>query len=444
MWGQVSIDPTGSRVFAGNEQFGRLYDQTFCAADLQVGYWFIRHGPESTLRGLAPFVELHYNTPISDAGSVTANAVTIGSQNNRYDEWNLTLGASAQFGTNLLVNAGLVIPIGGGNNEFFDYQFGLRANWFFGPTAEARFLADATGGRIEPVFPGGSTTPGGARAGTPGGGPGAPADEGALSRAPEAGTQPAGTLNPNFFGHFIGVNARTGGQSRYAQLPIAPRYNGLKLADGDSPRPADRAYYNFNRYSDAAGAVNPPGLPELRLTRQIVGVETTLGDNASLGLRLPFLHLDGDPASELREVGDLTVTGKYALYNDRSTGDVFSLGLSVTLPPGRRRPSVLADGTPAAGGLLPAWAGGAWSYGDTLSRAWRGGFAGRSDLPGGLLRQCRRRVLGVSERSDAGPQDRPVAELHFNMPITNRREDSQITFNDQVNLTTGVYFQLRR
>jgi hypothetical protein len=45
----------------------------------------------------------------------------------------LTVGVAAVFAPNLLVSAGLAVPLGEGRDRFFDYQLGFRANWFFGP-----------------------------------------------------------------------------------------------------------------------------------------------------------------------------------------------------------------------------------------------------------------------------------------------------------------------
>ena len=154
-WLQGSFDATGNPVFtdfegSGPVRAGRLRDQARVLADLQVGYWIYRRYSGDGLRGLAPFFELHYNTTVSDASQVQAPPTTvIGITNKRFDEVNASVGMTALFGSNMMVMAGLVVPLREGENRFFDYQFGVRANWFFGPTARAREMADATGARPE-------------------------------------------------------------------------------------------------------------------------------------------------------------------------------------------------------------------------------------------------------------------------------------------------------
>ena len=116
VWAQVGFDTTGSPVLfnpgqSGLTGVGRLHDQTLFSTDLQVGYWMIRNPHGAGLRGLAPFVELHYNTPLNDAEAIQAGGLTITSLNNRYDEVNLTLGVAALINDNLLVSAGFVTPL---------------------------------------------------------------------------------------------------------------------------------------------------------------------------------------------------------------------------------------------------------------------------------------------------------------------------------------------
>ena len=114
----------------------------------------------------------------------------------------------------------------------------------------------------------------------------------------------------------------------------------------------------------AAGHVN--------VYRETLGFEKTLfDDNFSVGMRLPLIQthqgvqaapdvgqvngffagtLGGNVAVNdvndpigLSEFGDLSIVLKYALLNDRQTGNVFSTGLVVTVPTGGGIPTV--DGT---------------------------------------------------------------------------------------------------
>ena len=73
----------------------------------------------------------------------------------------------------------------------------------------------------------------------------------------------------------------------------------------------------------------------MSLNREVVGFEKTLfGSDISLGVRLPFLQTSGAAGTGIAGdiVGDLTLIGKYAVINNRETGNVLSLGLALTVP----------------------------------------------------------------------------------------------------------------
>ncbi|HVK13916.1 MAG TPA: hypothetical protein VM597_34555, partial [Gemmataceae bacterium] len=296
-----------------------------------------------------------------------------------------------------------------------------------------------------PATPGAPATPG--MPGTP---PDAlpPADPGPIARAPEAGTQPANTLNPGLFGDLIGVSARST-STGFAQIPVLPRYAGLKVSDNDGPRPSDRFFFSFNHYSEVNQGFNAPGSPALELDRQIIGFESLIGEDASWLVRLPFVQLSGSPAVEGSEIGDLTVGGKYAIVNDRFTGNVFSVGLNLTLPTGGRADGIgaLPSGAAAPRAVfVQPWTGAAWNSGDTF-------YQGVSSLvlpTDPVYPTVWFNSFGVGYWLYRNPTDTlvrgiaPVAELHVNTPLTNRGDDALILMKDQVNLTTGLYVQFPR
>jgi hypothetical protein len=460
-WVHGGFDATGSPVFTnfdgrGLIEAGRLRDQRLLTTDLQVGYWIVRNPSGKGLRGLAPFIELHYTTTLNDAELVdTASGFQIGSDNRRYDEINMTTGFSALLGSNLLLTAGLVVPLGGDGDRFFDYQLGFRANWFFGPTAQDMC---AVPGADIPGFPVPRTgepalVPGAEPGVLPPAMPGAAPPGGAPPRAAEAGGLAQGTFAPSFFGDQIGISAnrRVTGQtgSGLVRIPVLPRYAGLKPTDNDSARPMDRVYFSYNHYADVNGSVNPPGSPSIYLNREIIGLETTFGDDASLGVRLPFLQSGGDPEFSAREVGDVSVIGKYAIVNDPGTGNVVCLGMTITLPTGGRGDSLglLDDGTVAPRAVfVQPWVGAAWNDGDLFVQGMSSVLLPTNPIypavwwnsvGAGYWLYCNRHdplVQGVA----------PVIELHVNTPLTNREDDQVIFFRDQVNLTTGLYVQFPR
>jgi hypothetical protein len=443
-WVQVGFDPTGCPVqfaTASGETVtaGRLHDQTLLQTDVQLGFWLMRDPSAAGLRGLAPFVELHYNTPISDASVVHASGLTIGSLDNRFDELNLTAGVSAVIGEGFLLSAGLVVPLRSTPDRFFDYQFGLRANWLLGPTGSAAPLTNVAGGGM-----------------SPGGMGEAPAVD-PLARAPETGTLAQGTFNPNFFGDDLGSSRNQTVTSivngipvvRTFRVPLMPRYGGMKTSDHDGPRPMDRVFFSWNGYSGVNESVNPPGTPSIRLSREIIGMETTLGSDASLGFRLPFIQTSGGPSFDAQEVGDLTLVGKYAVINDQRTGNLLTLGLTVTLPTGGRGGNlgVLDDGSTAPRALfVQPWVGGVLNYGDLFVQGISAAVLPAEPVyPTVLFNSVGVGYWVYRNRNDALLQGIvPVAELHVNTPLTNRRDDATIFLRDQVNLTTGLYMQFPR
>lgn len=149
----------------------------------------------------------------------------------------------------------------------------------------------------------------------------------ALASASEGGTQSGNSFMPGFFGDFIG--GFTNDSLFGAEGIDITTASGMKIAESDSPRPLNRFYYLYNMYA----GVPEGGANTLNVNRHIVGFEKTLGENASIGMRLPFFSLAGNSLSE-GAVGDLSVIAKYALINNRQTGNVLSAGLVVTAPTG--------------------------------------------------------------------------------------------------------------
>ena len=146
-WFEFSIDPNGNPV-AVNPDFtmlrtvGRITDQTLMQIDAQIGYWFYRAEDSSRwLTALAPFFELHYNTTLNKADIVQGGAFVIGATSGHFDQLNLSTGLIAQISENFTLALGAAFPLKGGTDRSFDYQLGIRANWFFGPTARERSRA---------------------------------------------------------------------------------------------------------------------------------------------------------------------------------------------------------------------------------------------------------------------------------------------------------------
>src|SRR5262249_20377071 len=151
-WFEFCFDPNGNPV-AVNPDFttlrtvGRITDQTLMQIDAQIGYWIYRAEDSSRwLTALAPFFELHYNTTLNKADTVQGGAFVIGTTSGHFDQLNVSTGFVAQIADNFTLALGAAFPLKGGTDRSFDYQLGIRANWFFGPTARERSRATAVQG----------------------------------------------------------------------------------------------------------------------------------------------------------------------------------------------------------------------------------------------------------------------------------------------------------
>ena len=132
-WVQCSFDTTGNEVMApplgfGDIQgIGRVYDPALLQTDLQIGYWVYR----DMMNGVAPFAELHWNQSLGARGDFAANGVILRG-GDTLSELNVTLGVAAQIEANLFVELGFAFPLRPVPDRSFDYQFGLRASYYFG------------------------------------------------------------------------------------------------------------------------------------------------------------------------------------------------------------------------------------------------------------------------------------------------------------------------
>ena len=226
-----------------------------------------------------------------------------------------------------------------------------------------------------------------------------------------------------------------------------PGYDGTKPTDRDGPRLSDRFYFGYDQVVDVVAPANPPGQPTQRLTRQIVGFETTFEDRVSVGLRLPFVQIDTDLAiAQVREIGDLTAVFKYALVNDPGNGNACTIGLNLTFPTGGRG-DLLAEGLPLPRGVFAQpWIGAVWNAGDLFLQGTSAILLPTQPIyPVALFNS-----VGAGYwvyRSDADAVVRgvaPVVEFHASNPISNRGTEEPLLLRSQVNMTSGLFLQFSR
>lgn len=129
---QVVVDPM---MFGGRANVGNLRAATLWTIDAQVGYW-VYLAERGFLRGVAPFVELHYNGAVSNGSVLNAGGgLFIGDTVGNSDELNLTAGITTRLGEQSSLAVAMAAPLRDGQNRTFDYQIGVRLNYFFGYTA---------------------------------------------------------------------------------------------------------------------------------------------------------------------------------------------------------------------------------------------------------------------------------------------------------------------
>jgi hypothetical protein len=231
-----------------------------------------------------------------------------------------------------------------------------------------------------------------------------------------------------------------------ASAPVA-FLSSFKIAENETPRPLDRVFITGNFYNDAARAFRRSGDPVANVYREMIGFEKTfLQGDASVGVRLPYFQLSGDPRLTETHLGDLSVLFKFAFVNDRTTGDLLAGGLVVTAPTGPRLP--LAGQSTVNPAWFQPWVGGIWNWRDLFVQNFiavavptdardvtlffksvsAGYWLYRSDDPACVLSAIV-----------------PDAELHLNSPLNHRGLDHlPIGSPDTLDFTGGCYFFFRK
>jgi hypothetical protein len=271
-----------------------------------------------------------------------------------------------------------------------------------------------------------------------------PADQNQFASAQEAGSA-AGSSPANMFGDIVGYTGRVSSSNpgHSASYVTIASVSGFKISDNDSPKPQDRIFITYNFYDN----VNPNfSTNKTNVHRELFGFEKTILDgNASFGLRLPFDQVTGDGSGN--NVGDLTITSKYAFMNNPENGNVVSGGFLITVPTGK---SFSSGGSSINPVFLQPWLGFLLNPGD----AYVHGFVGTiiptdSSVPLLITTDV---GLGYwmyrTELDDAILRGvAPTVEFHINNPLTHRYSSTStdsVTLADQVDLTAGTVFMGRR
>lgn len=256
---------------------------------------------------------------------------------------------------------------------------------------------------------------------------------------------------PAFFGDLPGGGGtkRVAGPPRFAFAPVNRHAGGIRAADNESAQPRDRIYYNVAAFNRVHYSSNTD-LPAINLQRHVIGIEKELFNRwASIGLRLPFVVVQGPSEFAGTRFADLSVVSKAALWRDDNNGNVVSAGIVVTVPIGPAEPFQ----SPGSGNtfrlsdvLLQPFLAGAWN---PTSRFFMHGFSSIAvptdtrdsvrmwnDIGiGGWVYRGEGRIRGIA----------PVAELHVSTPLSRRgKESTPIGYWDTFSMTWGGHVATRR
>ena len=170
------------------------------------------------------------------------------------------------------------------------------------------------------------------------------------------------------------------------------------------------------------------------LNQEVFGFEKTFLDGrASVEVRVPLLqqtsNLDGFGMSD---IADLTFIGRYALIMDRETGNVLTVGMSVTAPTG---PSILTTDGAVHSTLLQPWTGYIWNADRFFVQAFHSIVIPTDARDVTLLFND----VGVNYWLYRGTPDRPISfimpmlEAHVTTPLDHRSVNDPIYVPDLSN-----------
>jgi hypothetical protein len=134
-----------------------ISEQTLLQLDLGAGYWLFRDRTCSWITGIAPSLELHYTSTLSNASIVTLPADSllqidpnnprrltqeqpprVGNLNNRLDILDMTVATTFELGERATLATGVSFPLKGSSDRTFDWEFHLQFNYYFGAKGTRR------------------------------------------------------------------------------------------------------------------------------------------------------------------------------------------------------------------------------------------------------------------------------------------------------------------
>ncbi|HEX5272843.1 MAG TPA: hypothetical protein VFW33_20235, partial [Gemmataceae bacterium] len=322
-------------------------------------------------------------------------------------------------------------------------------------------------GATAPGLSPGATAPGAGTGSAPGGLPSSPAnapnpfdsnamDSRALAEA--GGTSAPESAASTLLGDLAGgtyyttviatVFPSASGSARIAtRLVRVPGINrgSFKITENESPRPLDRVFINYNYYNRIGTSAADGGAIRPDLHRETAGFEKTFFDgNASFGMRVPYLQTtDSDGFAGGSDIGDITFISKVAVYNNRQTGSVLSVGVAVTAPTGPD--DILADGSRLHSTLIQPYLGFICSAGSFSLRGFSAVIVPTDGRDVTLITNDVAVDLALYQNCDAFISSIvPTVEFHLTDPTNHRGLSSSgdVGFPDILVLTTGAHIGL--
>jgi hypothetical protein len=125
----IPLNPDGIEWTTTPITTSRITDQTALFANVSAGYWLYHNCESSILTDLAPIIELHYATSLTDANSALLvnpmapfDTIAFGNAGNTFDVLNLTFGIHTEFRKQTKMRVAGVVPLSRGQDNFFDSE----------------------------------------------------------------------------------------------------------------------------------------------------------------------------------------------------------------------------------------------------------------------------------------------------------------------------------
>jgi hypothetical protein len=222
----------------------------------------------------------------------------------------------------------------------------------------------------------------------------------------------------------------------------------FKIAENESPMPQDRVFFAYNFYDNLQHSVTgfQVATPNMDLHRETIGFEKTFfGGDASFGVRLPFQQIASEDGIGDSDVGDLSLIFKYALFNDRATGNVLSTGMVVTIPTGGQ--TTIEGESPIGAVLFQPFLG----FVVNADVLYVQGFSSLAVPTDARLPTLWFNSIAAGWWAYRNPAADcltalvPTVELHVNTPLSHRGITTEpIGFPDTVDVTAGCHFQFHQ